>query len=69
LLVSAGSHAFAGDEQRDQHELGAIGDGLAFSLSGVVAALGDHAGNALLRCHVASVRAGGWRVEPLAADD
>jgi 4'-phosphopantetheinyl transferase len=52
---------------RKESFIKAIGDGLAFPLSGFVVAFGEHVGNALLRCDVASVRADDWRVVPLDA--
>jgi 4'-phosphopantetheinyl transferase len=46
----------------------AIGEGLRFPLNRFDVAVGEHVGNALLRCDVASIRADEWRVLPLATE-
>jgi len=54
---------------RKESFIKAIGEGLAFPLGEFDVAIEEHVENALLRCQVESVRAGDWRVVPLAIDD
>lgn len=72
LMATAGAlrvGAFFRCWTRKESFIKALGDGLAFPLIGFDVAIEEHVGNALLRCHVASVRADDWRVVPLAIDE
>ena len=53
---------------RKESFIKAIGDGLGFPLREFDVAIDERAGNALVRCNVAAIRAGDWRVVSLAID-